>query len=288
MKLVSYNTQYAKGKDAVVDLDRIAAEVDGADVIALQEVDRHWTRSAMVDQAAQLAARFPDYFWSYGAGCDLDASLWDDSGQLVNRRRQFGNMLMARTPLLSCRNHLLPKLGLIDQLSIQRSALEAVIEAPSGPVRVYSVHLAHAAAPERIRQVEALLNLVAAAPREGAVLSGRDAGPEWEEASGRPMPAPAILLGDFNFKPDSPEYERLCGAVDPSYGRLSSLFGLVDCWIAAGNESLGGATTISRGVAVRIDYALVTPDLADRVQSMKVDGTAEGSDHQPIWVEIAL
>ena len=29
------------------------------------------------------------------------------------------------------------------------------------------------------------------------------------------MPAPAILMGDFNMTPRSPEYESLVGALDP-------------------------------------------------------------------------
>ncbi len=40
MKLVTYNIQYGVGKDSKCDLGRIAQAVDGADVIALQEVAR--------------------------------------------------------------------------------------------------------------------------------------------------------------------------------------------------------------------------------------------------------
>ena len=38
MKLVSYNIQYSKGKDEQFNLDRIVSEIEGADLIALQEV----------------------------------------------------------------------------------------------------------------------------------------------------------------------------------------------------------------------------------------------------------
>ena len=55
MKLVSYNIQYGRGRDGVFDLPRIADAVAGADVIALQEVERYWQRSGMVDQAGELA-----------------------------------------------------------------------------------------------------------------------------------------------------------------------------------------------------------------------------------------
>ena len=53
MQFVSYNIQYCKGSDGRVDPARIAREVSGADVIALQEVDRFWPHTGMVDQVAE-------------------------------------------------------------------------------------------------------------------------------------------------------------------------------------------------------------------------------------------
>ena len=41
MQFASYNIQFGFGKDGKNDLARIAGEVRGADVIALQEVERH-------------------------------------------------------------------------------------------------------------------------------------------------------------------------------------------------------------------------------------------------------
>jgi len=49
VKLVTYNIQYGLGKDGRYDLARIADEVGNADIIALQEVERHWQRSGTVD-----------------------------------------------------------------------------------------------------------------------------------------------------------------------------------------------------------------------------------------------
>jgi endonuclease/exonuclease/phosphatase family metal-dependent hydrolase len=289
MIFVSYNIQYGKGKDGRFDLDRIAAEIGEADVIALQEVERHWSRSGEADQPAEFAARFPEHHWVFGAPYDVDASYRDAAGKLVNRRRQFGNLLLSRAPILSSRNHLLPKLGLIDQMSLQRSALEGVIETASGPLRVYSVHLGHAAAPERRRQVARLLEILRASPSEGGAWTGTRHPPEWSaDGPPPPMPASAIFMGDFNLTPDSAEYEALCGGEDPKYGRLSTRDGLMDCWVAAGNDLAGGITLDEPDAAVRIDYAFATPDIAGKVTAMAVDATAQGSDHQPIRVEIGL
>ncbi len=272
MIFVSYNIQWGTGKDERVDLPRIAGEIGDADVIALQEVDRHWTRSAMADQAAEFAALFPAHHWVYGPAMDLDS-------RSVNRRRQFGNMLLARAPILTSRNHLLPKKNLPEKLSTQRALLEAVIEAPAGPLRVHSLHLGHSETGERLLQIARLREILAAAPAEGGAWTGRDYDPVWEEDGPQPpMPARAILLGDFNLKPDSEEHAALCAGPD----------GLVDSWRALGHDDASGWTCPLEDGNWRIDYAFVTPSLKDRLRRMSVDQTAQGSDHQPIRIEIEL
>ena len=127
VKLVTYNIQYGLGKDNRYDLARIAREIEDADIIALQEVERHWQRSGCVDSPAVLAAQLPEHHWVYGANLDMDASYRDAEGRLVNRRRQFGTMILSRLPIVSSRNHMLPKYGTLTQHSIQQGALEAVI-----------------------------------------------------------------------------------------------------------------------------------------------------------------
>ena len=61
MKLVTYNIQFGRGKDDRFDLARIAHAVNGADIIAMQEVERFWNRSGMVDQVAELTRLLPGY-----------------------------------------------------------------------------------------------------------------------------------------------------------------------------------------------------------------------------------
>ena len=80
---------------------RTAEEIGGADIIALQEVDRHWERTDFADQPAQIGALLPDFHWIYGPPLDVDASSPSVSGKIHNRRRQFGDMLLSRWPILS-------------------------------------------------------------------------------------------------------------------------------------------------------------------------------------------
>ncbi len=49
MRIVTYNIQFGLGKDGRFDLERVADEVDGADIIALQEVERYWQRCGNID-----------------------------------------------------------------------------------------------------------------------------------------------------------------------------------------------------------------------------------------------
>lgn len=287
MIVCSYNIQYGTGKDGRIDLARIAAEIGDADIIALQEVERFFSTTGLVDQAAAIGALFPKHFHVYGGGVNLDASTVADDGTVSNRRRQFGNMLLSKWPILSSRNHLLPKFGMVDQLALQRSALEGVIDTPElGAVRVHSVHLGHAAALERRVQIGTLNRILRESPAQGGVVTGRGASQHWT-ADGPliDMPRAALFLGDFNLTPDDPEYELLAGPEDPKYGRISRLDGLVDAWLAAGNDPAGGRTCGSNNGMIRIDYAFLTPDLADRAKRMWVDAEAQGSDHQPIFVE---
>src|SRR5690606_40244932 len=56
VKVLTYNIAHGVGHDGRLDLDRIAGVIrrSGADVVALQEADKHWdARSDFVDQAAR-------------------------------------------------------------------------------------------------------------------------------------------------------------------------------------------------------------------------------------------
>jgi endonuclease/exonuclease/phosphatase family metal-dependent hydrolase len=292
MRLVSYNIQYGTGRDGRVDLARIAKTVDGADVIALQEVERFARRTGMVDQPAALAALLPRYHWAYGPGSDLDASIVAADGRVTMRRRQFGNMLLSRAPLRCVRNHLLPNYGVIAQFSLQRALLECVIETPQGrAVRACSVHLSHLSDGDRAAQIAALLDIHRRAPAEGAGWSGRRDDPGWTEGLPPvPMPREAIIMGDFNLTAASPLYEKLVGPESPQYGRMTNLEGFVDCWVASGQREDAGTTCLSGSLnrGNRIDFCFASASLAPFVRRAWIDEAADGSDHQPIWTEIEI
>ena len=289
MKFLSYNIQYGKGKDDRVDISRIVEEINGADIIALQELDRFWPRTGFADQVQQITAAMPDYFWVYGAGVDLHA----DEHSIENKgvRRQFGNLVLSRFPIVSSRHHLLPKYGSTGPLSLQRSAIEATIYCGSELLRVYSVHLTHLSSQTRLPQINRLLEIHDNAIREGFPVSADLHGMDWEDGvTDQSVPANAIIMGDFNSQPDSEEYCTMVGPVSDYGGRISNPAGFVDAWTQCGHDhdALTGSTCDHYGNPVRFDYCFVSTALRNQIQSCRVDDQAQGSDHQPLWTEIEL
>jgi endonuclease/exonuclease/phosphatase family metal-dependent hydrolase len=87
-----------------------------------------------------------------------------------------------------------------------------------------------------------------------------------------PVPASAIVAGDFNFTPAHPEYPRATAA-------------LTDAWRAAGNSEEGVDSFPREG---RIDHVFVTPDLAPRVKRAWIGYGVVASDHWPVFAEFDL
>ena len=65
-------------------------------------------------------------------------------------------MILSKTPVLSCRTLALPKWAYDDTFNMQMGALEAVIDGPLGPLRIYGLHLGHLESEERQAQIAAL------------------------------------------------------------------------------------------------------------------------------------
>ncbi|GAA4122640.1 endonuclease/exonuclease/phosphatase family protein [Aminobacter aganoensis] len=286
MKLVTYNTQYGVGRDGRYDLGRIAAAIEGADIIALQEVTRNFMRNNMADMVEGLARLLPDYFHVYGVAMDIDFGTVGDDGKPANKRLQFGNMVLSRWPIVASRNLLLPRSRRLSRGNLQRSALEALVMAPSGALRVYSVHLDHVNLEERIAQIRHLKERVYAYPMEGGAISGAvEYGfPEL------PSPEEFVLMGDFNMVPGSPEHLVMAGAPDPVEGAQIVAHHPVDAYALAGGVPDGSVswTDATHPEKSRlIDYAFVQAGLAASVRSIRIDKDAQGSDHQPVWLELA-
>ncbi|MBZ9680435.1 endonuclease/exonuclease/phosphatase family protein [Mesorhizobium sp. CO1-1-2] len=293
MKLVSYNIQYGFGSDGRYDLSRAARLVAGADIIALQEVERHWQRSDFDDQPERLSQLLPGYHWVYGPAFDMDASELRD-GRLVNRRRQFGTMVMSKLPIVWSRLHALPMRRTLRPLNTRNAALECMIRTAAGPVRVLSLHLAHIAAEERLEQIDYLMAEHRRAPSEGGPWSGADDEPSrnWTHGEVEPEnPLATIWMGDFNMEPGSAEYRRMVGST-PYHRGAAYLDGFVDAASVA-SEPVADFHTHEKIIdgrlaKRRLDHCFVGGMLAGRVRSVGSDMGEVASDHFPVRVDIDL
>jgi len=284
MRLVTYNTQFSRGRDGRIDIDRMTAAVKDADIIALQEVESFWTRTGMVDQPSEIAKHFPEHYYVFGVNYDMDAS-YRDGGKLVNRRRRFGNMVLSRWPIASTRTLLLPRSRTLSKINPQRGATEAVITMPGGAFRVYCVHLDHVSPDERIRQLQFLHAHINAFVQEGGSLTGAA---EFDLPE-PPLPEDYVILGDFNMEPESPEYCALAGAAGGYYGRVARIGTPVDAFAALETyrlESYSWMDPEDHGKRMHLDYCFVSCGLVSRLKSARIDTQSVGSDHFPLWVEI--
>ena len=168
--------------DAVTELD--------ADVVGLQEVDRHQDRSGGIDQAAIVADALGARWSRFVPSLDgTPGAVWTPStaedGSLTTGPT-YGVALASRFPVTSFQVRrfgpapiglplLVPgRRGLTMVPDEPRLALAAVIEAPAGPVTVLTAHLSFVPG-WNVRQLRAIAR--------------------WA----RSMPAPRFLLGDFNL-----------------------------------------------------------------------------------------
>ena len=281
MRLLTWNIQWCRGIDGKVDASRIARTIRGLgnfDVLCLQEVAINFpglAGSTSADQVRQLSSLLPGYSAHFGAGTDVDDG--------HEGRSQFGNVIFSRLPVAQVYRHMLPWPADTAKPSMQRVAVEAVVRAEWGEVRVITTHLEYYSARQRAAQVEALRALHAQACEHAAL--PRPPGDAGSPFAATPRPASAIITGDFNLRPEDPGHVRMNALFEGSIPRF------FDAWRIA-HPDVPHAPTVGifeTSFAERpycFDFIFVTPDIAGRVETVTVDGKTQASDHQPVMLEL--
>ncbi len=280
MKLITWNVQWCRGVDQKVDPARVVAEAKRLadfDVLCLQEIADNYPDpllggSAGEDQFAVLAALLPGYTAIPGIAVD-------QPGQ-DGRRRRFGNMILSRLPVKQAFRHLLPYPADHDVPSMPRVAVEAVVAAAFGDVRVITTHLEYYSLPKRSAQVEALRAIYAEGhgyadnPRTAV----EDEGPYRAQA----RPAATIITGDFNLEPDDPLHARMAAPFADGTPRL------VDAWEVAHPGVAHPPTfriyekSAPGDPELHCDFIFVNEVLWPRLRAVTVDVATQVSDHQPV------
>ncbi|SJM30212.1 Endonuclease/exonuclease/phosphatase (fragment) [Mesorhizobium delmotii] len=142
----------------------------------MQEVEAYWERSGNIRQVERIAERLGGYHAVFGAAVDIHKSL---DGRPV--RRQFGNAILSRWPLLTTPTFLFPKLGPTNSHSIQRGLTEATIDTPIGLIRVYTSHFSHLYDEERMEHARFTLDVHRRWVVEGPVSSSHHQDTSWLE-----------------------------------------------------------------------------------------------------------
>ncbi|WP_069267494.1 endonuclease/exonuclease/phosphatase family protein [Paraburkholderia nodosa] len=292
MKLVSWNVQWGRDASGVVDLARTVREAQRLadfDVLCLQEITRGFRAlpgGPGDDQFAELRALLPGYTVIEAIGADLPAprgARASSQGTAQMPRRQFGNTLATRLPLAQVFRHALPWPADSTAPSMQRVALEAVLDVPGGALRVLVTHLEFYSLRQRLAQVDELRRLQQEAADHAAhpAPAENDVGPFARTA----RPVSAIVCGDFNSAWGSEAYTRM---LEPLAGSPA----FIDAWTAL---HAGATPPPTAGVydtkqwsdgPLACDFVFITEDLRPRLRNCEIDGATQASDHQPIVFEL--
>lgn len=281
--LITWNVQWFCGLDGVVDVERVIAHARAwadVDVLCLQEVAIGYPAlegNAGFDQVARVRAALPGFEVHFGAAVQ-------ERGR-DGRWQQFGNLVATRLPVHQAWHQALPYPADGGLHSMPRMCTSLTLQAPWGPLRVMTTHLAYYSARQRMAQAEALVALHRQACAHAA------APPHPDESGGpfqgKPHTASALLCGDFNLeRPDA-----ACARIQspPPAGEAATR--LVDAWPLVHGDAPPLPTFRLHDrrhapVPVACDFIFCSDDLAPRVRRLAVDTDTTLSDHQPVLIEL--
>ncbi|KAA3655253.1 MAG: endonuclease [Proteobacteria bacterium] len=283
MRVISWNIQWGRGADGVVNLSRIIDRIRAlgpADVVCLQEVASRFDALAGgqgEDGPALLAAAFPGYSLIYGPAVDVPGR--------EGERRCFGNLMLSRLPLGAVYRHLLPAPPEAGVPNMQRACIEAVVIPPAGPaLRVLTTHLEYYAPGQRLAQArwlqrrQAEVAELATLPVAAREKDGPFARPQ--------MPAAALLCGDFNCEPDAPAWSAITDTAGSAAPWL-------DAWRVRHADAPHPPSVGLHGAdwpdhAFCCDFFFVSQPLAPAVREVGYDAETAASDHQPVVLTLDL
>jgi endonuclease/exonuclease/phosphatase family metal-dependent hydrolase len=285
MKLLTWNTQWCRGLDGVVSVERIVADARAMgdfDVLCLQEIAVHYPElggNAGHDQPALLRGLLPGFEVHFGAAVH-------ERGR-DGRMQQFGNLIATRLPVALVQHYALPYPADAGVRSMPRMCTSVTVRTAFGPLRVMTTHLEFYSPRQRLAQARALRALHAEACAQAAQPSqpADDGSPFQTKAH----TASALLCGDFNFETSGPEYPAVQEAYTPSDIGATRL---LDCWPLVHGSTPHQPTfhvfdrTYSP-VPAACDFVFASEDIAHRVRRIEVNGATQVSDHQPVLVDLA-
>ena len=178
-RVMSYNIHHGEGQDGKIDLLRIAQVIksEGADIVALQEVDKGTERTARRDFPAELA--------------ELTGMTSVFSNNFSYQGGEYGNAVLTRFPIASWTNTHYRML----REGEQRGLLQLVLDVHGHDLVFMNTHIDYR-------------------PEDNERLSNAS---EIQKCSGNYQARTIILCGDFNDTPGSRTYHKLKELFDDSW-----------------------------------------------------------------------
>ena len=292
MKIVTYNVQWFKGLDNVVDIARVlkvAREMADFDAICMQEVAVNYTAltgTLQPDQPAIVKQLLPGFEVFFSPAID-------ELSPCGTRRQQFGNLIATRLPVRQVQHTPLPYPNppvAQPTPSMQRIALTCTVQAPWGPVRLITSHLEYYNQVMRHAQTRALRDLHVQGCALAAQPSKTEQGTPYQP---KPLTTDTIICGDFNFEPDSEEYASMLqtGGGQADSVQIGSAGNLVNSFNVLHPGAVYPSTfrLFDRTYGpepVGCDFFFVSESLAPRVKGFAVNQVTQASDHQPVLLEL--
>jgi endonuclease/exonuclease/phosphatase family metal-dependent hydrolase len=303
MKIVTYNVQWFKGLDNVVDIARVinvARDMADFDALCMQEVAVNYatlTGTVHPNQPAIVKQLLPGFEVFFSPAID-------ELSPCGTMRQQFGNLIATRLPVRQVQHTPLPYPNppvAQPTPSMQRIALTCTVQAPWGPVRLITSHLEYYNQVMRHAQTRALRDLHLQGCALAAQPSKTEQGTPYQP---KPLTTDTVICGDFNFEPDSEEYatmiqtgEGQAGAKQTGGAQTGAVQTETKCHLVNSFDVLHPGKPYPSTFRifdrtygpepVGCDFFFVSNSLTHRVKGFAVNQVTQASDHQPVLLELA-
>jgi len=282
LTITSWNIQNGLGINGNISLERISETLKekNPDIICLQEVSRFipLADGSNTDQYEEIKALFPNYESIFGPAIDTEITGQEERGQ-------YGNMILSKYPIKAVFNHPLPQPPDSDaKKHMARQLIEVTVETESSTFRVMTTHLEYHSFLQRSAQSEHIMHI-----QDQVEKLQKFSHPVDESGPYKPLKRPihCIVCGDFNFEPNSPEYEM----ITDSYLLRNSFH---DAWVVAHQDENHAPTC---GIFDHInwpqkshcrDFFFITENLKNSLKNITVNQISQASDHQPVTLCLEL
>ena len=279
--IVSWNIQYGKGVDGIINLSRIVDVINQEglpDVLCLQEVSRNDPEiDNGNDHVEELRLLLPNYKHFFGQSYDRLGG--------KKKRKQFGNLILSAHSPVQVLYHMLPSPSDPKARFMPRQVTEMLINTGLNSFRIMNTHLEFFSEKQQIAQVNRLREIHKEACEQHHN-PGIDKPKTPFEIINRHEKM--IICGDFNFTLESIPYKIMTESMP------NDISNILDAWnILYPNKNRNPTCGVydknqwKHGPHCR-DYFFISKILENKVRKFSVNNETSASDHQPIRLILDL